>query len=229
MTESEHLALIYAEMDGELDGRQRAELARQLLADPEFRELRDDIQRLCAMLDAVDEVEPPVQLRTRILDALPPPAPSLNRTRWSVPRWRFAALVAGVLVAAAVVLETIDGTGPASTEVAGTIAAPGPRVTLDSVHIRNGSVSGQVSLYRDDRGASLVFDLASSAPVDVLIASGGHTQRVDHVVPGGTSAEPGATVPLRGFGTGEPQAVDLTFFVAGREVGRATLSAPGGH
>jgi hypothetical protein len=228
MSDSEHLALIYAEIDGELDGRQRAELARRLLADPEFRELRDEFHGLCAMLDAVDEVEPPVQLRTRILDALPPAAP-VNRFRWSVPRWRYAALVAGVLAAAAVVFESVDGPGPASTEVSGTIASPAARVILDSVQIDNGSLSGHVSLYRDDGAVSLRFDLASSASVDVLIASGGHTQRVDHVVPGGTPAGPGTTVALQGFGTGGPQTLDLTFLAAGREVGRATLSASGGH
>ena len=37
MTNARHLELIHAEIDGELDERQRAELARSLLADPEVR------------------------------------------------------------------------------------------------------------------------------------------------------------------------------------------------
>ena len=71
MADSGRLALIHAEIDGELDGRQRAELARALLADPEIQVLREDLRRVCAALDVLEDVDPPQQLRQSVLDALP--------------------------------------------------------------------------------------------------------------------------------------------------------------
>src|SRR6202035_177605 len=58
MADSERLALIHAEIDGDLDGRQSAELARCLLADPEVRVLREDLRRLCSALAALELCRP---------------------------------------------------------------------------------------------------------------------------------------------------------------------------
>jgi hypothetical protein len=224
MTDSGHLALIHADIDGELDGRQRHELARYLLADPEARALREDLRRLCTTLDALGDVDPPPQLRQSILDALPQSTPPRSRSRWSAPRLRYAALIASVLAAGAVVYETVEGPAPA-TDAVGTMAAAGARATVDTVRLGNGPVSGRVSLYRDSAGLGLKFELVASAPVDVLVASDGHTLRVNGL--GGPEARggPRTAVALPGFGMlGE--AVDVTFLMAGREVGSATLRAP---
>ena len=223
MADSERLALIHAEIDGELDGRQSAELARCLLADPEVRVLREDLRRLCAALDALEDVDPPPQLRQSIVDALPQSTPSRARSWWSAPRLRYAALIAGVLAAGTVVYETLDGPRPATSDVAGTMAAAGAPTTLDTVRLGNGAVSGRVSLYRDRAGLGLQFELVASAPVDVLVASDGHTLRVNGLGmgPGG----PRTAVELQGFGR-SGEAVDVTFLMAGQEVGRATLRAP---
>ena len=126
MADSGRLELIHAEIDGELDGRQNAELARCLLADPEVRVLREDLRRLCAALDALEDVDPPPQLRQSIVDALPQSTPSRARSWWSAPRLRYAALIAGVLAAGTVVYETLDGPRPATSDVAGTINNPSP-------------------------------------------------------------------------------------------------------
>src|ERR1700730_2870730 len=225
MVDSGRLALIHAEVDDELDARQRAELARALLADPEARALREDFQRLCTALEAVEDVEPPPQLRESVLAALPQSSPSQARSWWSPPRLRYAALIAGVLAAGTVVYETLDGPRPATSDVAGTMAAAGAPTTLDTVRLGNGAVSGRVSLYRDRAGLGLQFELVASAPVDVLVASDGHTLRVNGLGmgPGG----PRTAVALRGFGSGE--AVDVTFLMAGHEVCRTTLRAPKDH
>jgi hypothetical protein len=224
MADSGHLALIHAEIDGELDGRQRAELARALLADPEAQALREDLRRVCAALDALGEVDPPQQLRQSILDALPQSTPSRSRSWWSAPRLRYAALIAGVLAAGIIVYESVDGLRPAPSDVAGTMTADTP-TTVDTVVLGNGVVSGRVSLYRDRAGLGLQFELVTSAPVDVLVASDGRTLRVNGLgvrdAPGG----PRTTVALPGFGR-SGEAVDVTFLMAGHEVGRATLRAP---
>jgi hypothetical protein len=226
MTEQGYVALVHAEIDGELDGRQRGELARHLLANPEARALREDLLRLRRALDAIEDVEPPAQLGANILRALPVPTTSAKRFAWPAPGWRYAALVAGVLVGAAVVYETVDGPGPGSTELAGTIATSRAPVTLDTVHLDAGAIAGRVSLYRDAGGLALAFELHSSAPVDVLITSGGHTLRVNGVGRQGSAGEQGTAIALPGSGATAGHAVELTFLMSGREVGHATLRVP---
>jgi hypothetical protein len=228
MTDDGQTALIHGEIDGELDAQQRAELARRVLADPRARALREELRRLCTALDAIEAVEPPAQLRASILDALPPSRAPSRGLAWPAPQWRYAALIAGVLAAGAVVFETVDGTRTGSTEAAGTIASPRAPVTLDTVRLGNGPVEGRVSLYRDLGGLSVAFELAADAPVDVLIASEGRTLRVNGLGQKGGGGGPTA-VALTGLGTGAQQTVDLTFLISGREVGRATLRAPAGH
>jgi anti-sigma factor RsiW len=223
MTDSGHLPLIHAEIDGELDERQRAELARAFLADPEVQALREDLRRLCAALESLEAVDPPQELSRSILAALPQPPARPARSWWSGPRLRYAALIAGVLAMGVILYETVEGLRPATSDVAGTMAAAGAPTTLDTVHLANGVVSGRVSLYRNRAGLGLEFELVASAPVDVLVASDDHTLRVNGL--GSGPGEQPTAVGLPGFGTGG-EAVDVTLFMAGREVGRATLRAP---
>jgi hypothetical protein len=224
MTDSGHLALIHAEIDGELDGQQRGELARYLLTDPQARALREDLRRLCTALDALEDVDPPQQLQQRILDGLPQSTPSRARSWWPAPRLRYAALIAGVLAVGTIVYETADGPRPAKSDVAGTMAAADAPTTVDTVRLGNGAVAGRVSLYRDRAGLGLKFELVASAPVDVLVASDGHALRVNGLGMRNGPGGPRTAVALPGFRMG--QTVDVTFLMAGRQVGRATLRAP---
>jgi hypothetical protein len=233
MADPVRLALIHAEIDGELDARQRAELARSLLADPETRALREDLRRVCATLDAVQEVEPPPQLRASILGALPQTRRG-SATSWPVSSWwsapvlRYAAAVAGVLTAGAIVFAVLDGQRPAATDVAGTLAGSRATMTLDTVQLTSGPVAGRVSLVRDAAGFGLALELKASAPVDVFVAGSGYTFRINGL---GQQHGPGAgrsTVALPGFRM-DGQSVDLTFLMAGQEVGRATLKPTDGH
>jgi len=228
MADSDCLALIHAELDGRLDPQQRAELARRLLADPEVRTLREDLLRLRSMLDAVGDVEPPADLKANVLSALPVPAVPLRPTLWLAARWRYAALLAGVLSAATLVYETVDGPAPGSGELTGTMAARRTALVLDTVALDTGPVRGHVSLYRDASGLGLALELASSAPVDVVVVSGSETLRVNGL---GAAAVPDQkkSVALPGSGMGGRRVVDLTFLMSGREVARARLTAPEGR
>ena len=224
MADPRQLALIHAEIDGELDAAGRAELARWVLADSEGRVLREELRRLCAALDALPAVDPPEGLRASVLAALPA-AYGERRRSWT-PSWRYAALIAGVVVAGAVVLQTVTGPGPAPSEVSGTMSAPAATV-LDTVQLANGPVSGHVSLYRDPSGLGLRFDLVASSPIDVLVTGGGHTLQIKGVA---TTDKPGtgATVALSGF-PADVQTVDLAFLVGGRQAGTATLRTAPEH
>src|ERR1700728_1932442 len=186
MTESPSLALIHAEIDGDLDEHQRPDLPRHLLDDPQSRALRDGLREVCTALDGITAVEPPEQLRSSILAALPSmsarPMPARRAVRWSVPAsgWRYAALFAGVLITVALLYQGRIGHGPDANDVAGTMAGSAAHspVALDTARIDLGQVTGQVSVYRAGAGIGLELQLVASAPVDVLVVSGGQTQRI---------------------------------------------------
>jgi len=221
------MALIHAELDGELTSGQRADLARHLLADPQTRALRDQLQGLCRRLDAAGQVEPPAQLKESILSRLPAvPVTAAAYRRESFSRWRLAALIAGLLTASSIVYETVQGPGPGSRETVGTMVAEAP-ATVDSVVVEGGAVTGRASLYRDKTGLAVGVEVSAAEPVDVLIASGPHSFRINGL--GGSSPAGGArrTVPLPGVGM-QGQDIELEFLIGDRTVSRATLHAPSG-
>lgn len=224
MVDSRQLALIHADMDGELDGRERAELARCLLADSEARALHEELRHLCSALDAVPKAEPPPQLAAKILAALPHSTRRLAAPSWSQPRWRYAAVIAAALVAATVLFETVKVSEPVTSDGAGTMAAPGTPAIVNTVRLDHGPVSGQVSLYRDHAGLGLALDLVADSPIDVLIASNGQTLRV-RGLRRAAAAGPPTMVPLPGVAMAG-QAINVTFLVNSQEVGQATFRAP---
>ncbi|MBV8496877.1 MAG: hypothetical protein JO361_08865 [Gammaproteobacteria bacterium] len=223
MVNTAQLELIHAEIDGELDPRQRAELARSVLSDPAVRTVRDELQRLCRALETLPEAEPPADLRDSILAALPP-APLRRSRSWTTaatPAWRYAAMLAGVMVAGTLIFQTLRGPGPAPREVAGTLGPQPAHTIVDTVVMgRSGTLGGKVSLYRDGVELGVAFELTSADPVDVLVSSGGYTLRVSGLKTPADVALPG--FPMAG------QPVDVSFLIAGREVGTATLRAPKG-
>jgi hypothetical protein len=228
MTDDMDLALIHAEIDGELSTAERGELARRVLADPQTRAMREELRQLCAALEAVPAVDPPAGLQTRIFAVLPPSHAEPRRIALPPSRWRYAAVIAGAVALGAVVFATLDGQRPGSAELAGTITAPRSPVTIDAVRLDGGPVTGRVSLYRDARGLGVAFDLATNLPVSVIIASGGHTLRVDSLNHEGSAGAP-TTIALAGFDTEGPQTVHVTLLSSGREIRSATLRVPAGH
>jgi len=234
MVDPQYLASIHAEIDGELDHKQRAELARHLLADPELRALRDGLRRVCDTLEAMPSVDPPSQLRTDILAALPRATarvvPFRPAARWSAPAWRLAAVFAGALVTGTVLYQSGVGRGPALTDIAGTMAGPSERTpgTVDTVRLNLGQASGRASLYRAGAGFGVELELVASAPVDVLVASGGQTKRINGLGSPGSPGGPLTAVELPGV-MSPGQRVDLTFLVAGHQIGAATLRIPAGR
>jgi hypothetical protein len=220
------MALIHAELDGELESGQRADLARHLLAEPQMRVLRDQMHGLCSRLDAIGQVEPPPQLKDSILSRLPPSA-SVARSyakASSFSRWRLAALIAGLVTAGSIVYQTVQGPGPGSRETVGTMVAEAP-ATVDSVVVNGGPVTGRASLYRDKTGLAVGLEVSAPEPVDVVIASGGHSFRINGL---GSSNPPGVTrrtVALPGVGM-QGQDIELAFLIGERTVSHATLRAP---
>jgi hypothetical protein len=225
VTNDERMTLIHTELDGDLSSQQRADLARLLLADPQLRALRDELRGLCSRLDAVGQVEPPPLLKDSILNRLPAVPAAYRKTSYS--RWRLAAMVAGLLMAGTLVYETVQGPAPAGGETAGTMAADAS-TTVDSVALSSGPVTGRATLYRDKSGFAVGLEVSAAEPVDVLIATGGHTFRINDLgssKPGGSTRQ---TVALPGVRM-QGQDIELSFLIGERTVSRATLHAPSDH
>jgi len=138
-----------------------------------------------------------------------------------VHRWRYAAMIAAVVGAGTLVLETVRAPGPVAGDAAGTMAATG--AVLDTAHF-SALLSGDVTLYRDGSGAGLRVDLAASSPVEVVVVTG--TQKINvhgAGLPGGGGIRTTVLLP------DASRTVELTFLMGGREVGKVTLHANGAH
>jgi hypothetical protein len=228
MTEEERLTLLHAEIDGDLTGDLRVELAQLLLAEPQTRALRDELRRVENHLTRLGEIEPPLELKDAIMRRLPAEtAPTGTRSRWITGRWQQAALFAGLLTATAIVYQSLRGPDPGSSETAGTMAV-GTAAVLDSVALGDGPVTGHASLYREGSGLALALEVTAAQPVDVIIASAGHSLRINGLAGEHADAAVHQTVALPGMETGG-QDVELTFLMGERVVSRAKLRAPLEH
>lgn len=226
MTDDESMALIHAELDGDLSSAERAELARLLLADPQVRALRDELQGLCSRLGAVGQVEPPPELKDSILERLPSvPVAAPYRTA-SFGRWRLAAMIAGLLMAGTIVYEIAQGPAPGSRETAGTLTADAP-TAVDSVVLGSGPVAGSVTLYRDKSGLAVGLEVSAAEPLDIFITAGGHSFRINGLGRPDAAGSTRRTVALPGVRM-QGEDIELSFLMGGRTVSRATLHAPPG-
>jgi hypothetical protein len=224
VTDDDRMALIRAELDGDLTSPQRADLARLLLADPQLRAWRDELRSLCSRLDAVGQVAPPPQLKDLILKRLPTVPVVTAYRRVSFGRWRLAAMVAGLLMAGTVVYQTVQGPAPASRETAGTMAADA-LTTVDSVVVGSGSVAGRATLYRDKSGLAVGLEVSATEPMDVLIETAGHSFRFNGLGSSSPAGSTRQTVALPGVRM-QGQDIELSFLIGERTVSRATLRAP---
>jgi hypothetical protein len=226
VTDDERTALIHAELDGDLSSEQRADLAKLLLADPRVRALRDELRGLCTCLDAVGQMEPPPQLKETILSRLPSVPVATVYRKAALSHWRLAAMVAGLLTAGTIVYETVQGPAPGSRETAGTMAAD-VLTTVDSVLVGSGPVTGRATLYRDKSGLAIGLEVSAAEPVDVLIATGGHSFRINSLGGSSSAGTTRRTIALPGVAM-QGQAIELSFQIGERTVERATLRAPSG-
>jgi hypothetical protein len=183
------------------------------------------MQGVCSRLDAVGQVEPPPQLRDSILQRLPP-APPARVYRASFARWRLAALVAGLLTATAIVYETVQGPSPGSRETAGTMAADVP-ISVDSVALGGGPVTGRATLYREKNGLAVGLEVSAAEPVDVLITAGSDSFQIKDLASSSPAGSTHQTVTLPGVRM-QGQDIELSFLIGGRTVDHATLHAPSG-
>jgi len=181
-TTSEHLDLIQADLDGELDGPARAELARYLLAHPEARAEREALARVCTALDAIPAEDPPPDLQSRIMAALPPlqrgkPAPL-----------RFAAGLAGAALVATLAYQLGVTRAPLpSSHLVGTMVQPAQDdvtsaaagAVRDEARVQVGRFAAVVALHGTPTTPRVSVSVQAGAGLEVIARAGDQEIRFD--------------------------------------------------
>jgi len=209
--DSEHRDLIQADLDGELDGPARAELARYLLAHPDARLEREALARLAAALAAIPQEEPPAELRERILGALPPEerrgtSPAAGGV-WPLRGFagrpaalRFAAALVGAALVATLAYQLGSTHAPLpSSELVGTMGQPvrepgrpaelGP--VLDSARIEVGEFWAVVGLHGQPTAPVVSATVRSGGELGLVARAAGQQVQL-----GGSSSREGGDQAL---------------------------------
>jgi hypothetical protein len=235
MLDDRMLQLLNAEIDGDLSASDRAELSRRLLHEPDARAAREALRRACAELDTLEPVEPPAELRERILAALPQSAAVASRG--GQPSRRFLSSASTLRYAAAIVGAVLVGTiafqanrsvsGVDADQAAGTMADPpaAARAGGGAIRVDDSQVRGTITLVPTGRELGVRFDFDPVQPVgvvspeaiDVIVTRGhdvAHLKGLDASRQAGSAALV-ATLP-GALAAGE--AVDVRVIVLGRPV-----------
>jgi hypothetical protein len=234
MIEDRHIELIHAELDGELNSEQRADLSRVLLANPEARSLRDELNRLFGALAQLEDAEPPRELHASVLNAIgarPGAVQSVRRSWYTSPVFRYAAVFVGGLLASAILLGpgARQAGGPDVSELVGTIGgqhAAGRAAPIDRVKLEFAQVSGAVNSYRVDGQLVVELDLTANGPIEVVAAHAGESVHFSLGSRPDTNPERVIWLP-----TGKPQtepAVQIEVYGGGQLLHRDSLRASRG-
>ncbi len=251
MTDPRLLALLHAELDGDLDAAGQAELASHLATDPELARLRAELAAVDVGLAALPAVEPPAVVLADILAGLPPlprepvvvplrapaSAPTsaplaapvtVMRSRRVVRVWAYAASLLAVVGAGVLLQQSGLLTAELAGEAAGTLVQPGaPAELLDSVPLEFPGISGRAQAFRDE-GVRLDIELANAEDLRVVVLGGG-TEQV-FAAPrqaNGTRQQLQLKLPAAAIAAGR---VNLRLEAQGRVVGEASLAVqPSAH
>lgn len=164
--------LIQSELDGALSAAERAELARQLLQDPQARRLHDQYGRLDRLLRDIPLAEPPDGLRAAILaePASPPRPGSAPRPERPWPIYGLAAAVLGGMAIVGIGYLLMDDRTP-GPDLQGSVVPPGQTgagAIRDQWSIQAEGVKASASLRRAGEGQRLELKLSATGPVEII-------------------------------------------------------------
>lgn len=250
MIDERHLELIHGEIDGENSAEESRELHQALDSSIECRALYEDLRRVSDLLQEAKPVEPPRQLRARIVDALPQPHPQPRPAPGRVGRGWLSMLTPGYAGAFAMGLVVAFGAvsvqrwaGDAEldmSQLAGTMTqheAASQRLLIDLDEI-----SGSIVIRDQDPLLMVEFDLNSTGIVDVVATFDGADARFN-----GLAQRQGEALAVTAEGSkvliknqGEQQlalflsnprngamSLDLGFYIDGRLIHQAGLDYAG--
>ena len=175
MDRSQLQELIQSDLDGELSGTERAELARLLLRDPEARRLHNEFRLTDRLLRAIPLADPPTGLRADILAApalsVRPAVPVPRQYGW--PLYRVAAAVLGGFLIVGISYVLLDGKQPGSNlqgslNAAGVPQTMAPIASQDHLLMRAENVELNASLRRDGKYLSLELNSTATIPCEVI-------------------------------------------------------------
>jgi hypothetical protein len=206
MTDPRVLALLHAELDGDLDAAGRAELASHLAADPALSSLRAELAAVDAGLAALHAVEPPAVVLADILAGLPPvrresvvvplrataaaatvPATrsatgpetsraTVMRSRRMVRVWAYAASLLAVVGTGALLQQSGLLTAELADEAAGTLVQPGAPAELLDSVPLEFPGVSGRAQAFRDEGVRLEIELANAEDLRVVVLGGGTEQ-----------------------------------------------------
>jgi len=174
--------LINADIDGEIQPDEKAELDAFLAESESGQALQEELRELCATLDAEKLVESPQHLRHVVMNSIPEPKPAKLRpvaespgflnSLFAVPAMRYAATFAAGVVMTVAIVDSGQIQQDAFNDVTGLVGtisdademAPG----IDSAAIHKPDVAGSVTLRRADPILIIDFDLSTKGPVDIV-------------------------------------------------------------
>lgn len=179
--------LINAEIDGEIQPDEKAELDAFLAESEAGRALQEELRELCASLDAEKLLDPPQHLRHVVMNSIPKsqsaapnsaapkPAsesPGFFESLFAVPAMRYAATFAAGVVMTIVIVDSGQIQRAALDDVGtlvGTISDSsdlGPGVA--STVVNKADVAGTVTLRNADPILIIDFDLSTKGPIDIV-------------------------------------------------------------
>ena len=169
--------LINADIDGEIQPDEKAELDTFLATSEAGRALQEELRDLCTTLDAEDLLDAPQHLRHVVMNSLPnlkpvAESPGFLQSLFAVPAMRYAATFAAGVVMTVVIVDSGQIQQDAFNDVTGLVGtisdvdemAPG----IDSTTIHKSDVAGSVTLRRADPILIIDFDLSTKGPVDIV-------------------------------------------------------------
>lgn len=140
------IELVHGQIDGANDPERTNAFRELILRDPEARKLYEDLSRLSEILDDVQEIPAPADLRSGVMERVSLERRSTRTSRRPSTPWiGYAVALAAGIVLGVVGLNLSGGAdGPRPEEVSGTLVTqPSPGATMapvTSLHVGGGAI-----------------------------------------------------------------------------------------
>ncbi len=174
--DEKYTALMNADIDGDIQPDEKAELEAFLAESEAGRALQDELRSLCSTLDAEDMIDTPPHLRHVVMNALPAPGPAAEshgfwQSLFAVPALRYTATFATGVILAVAIVDSGQVQQSAFNEVTGlvgTMSDAGDIAPVASTVIHKAAVAGTITLRRADPILIIDFDLSTNGPIDIV-------------------------------------------------------------
>jgi hypothetical protein len=171
------VALINADVDGEISAADKEDLAALLADSPEAQAMHAELSGLGSSLNELPDLDPPVHLKHTIMASIPKTEAQQRRSNFAhaifaAPAFRYAAMfAAGAILTLSLVNsdELSDRAFSDVTGLVGTISSELPDGPgIQSTRIDRPEIAGRISLRSSGPLLIVDFDLVSSGPVDII-------------------------------------------------------------